>query len=182
MANGESVFIREIEGESRLEAELGNSTLPEKGLTLGGEQRLVTSHYPGSNRAFTQVMGPREEAIELRGKLRDAWIGQAGGARATMRLLDALRRRGRYCELSWGSTFVVRGFVQAAKFPISRDDDIDYELTFQVDESPDLAEVRTEPFPPVGPDDLHREADALATACRALDAAVQINNLIRGAV
>lgn len=182
MANGESVLLREVEGDQRIEIEFSGSLLPGRGVKVGGEQHLATRHYPGNmRRAATQVMGPREDPIELRGVLRDAWIGASGGALEVMQRIDLVRRRGRYCELAWGEVFVVRGYVRRADFPIQRDDDIEYQLEFQVDERMETAMVFADPHPEPGPDDLQREARGLSTAMEALDAAVALNNVIRGA-
>lgn len=180
MANGESVFLREVEGDHQIEVEFSGSLLPGRGVEIGGEQHLATRHYPGNmRRAATQVMGPREDPIELRGVLRDAWIGAGGGALEAMQRIDLIRRRGRYCELAWGEVFVVRGYLRRAKFPIQRDDDIEYQIEFQVDERMETAMVFADPHPEPGPDDLRGRVKGLGAAMKALDAALALNNVLR---
>lgn len=178
MADGEGIFIREVQGADRMEVLLGGSALPERGLEIETEQRLVQTHYPGAAVAHTQVLGAKHRPLVLLGKLRDTWLGARGAAQVARTRLELLTRRGRLCEASWGETIVVRGYLQRARFRVIADGQLDYELSFQVDATDEPRAMAPEPYE-VTEDDLRQHMTALQAFGKALDAVLAINNVIR---
>lgn len=141
-ADGQPVIIRELEGARRT-VELAASDLPEQGVTTGVSQRVQRTYYPGSRRPSTQVMGLEHKDIALQGWFKDHWTGTLGGALAQHVAMKQLCAGQAYCELTWGSTLVVRGRVLSYDGTFIRDGDIRYSLTFQVDESDDAEVITT---------------------------------------
>ncbi|MCI0347514.1 MAG: hypothetical protein L0221_19085 [Chloroflexi bacterium] len=146
VADGQAVVITELEGDGRI-VQLAETELPEQGVVVGGELRSVVTHYPGSSKPSTQIMGTKEDDIELRGWLRDRWTGLDGGAMEQVRALRNLRIGQRYCELAWGEGLVVRGYVRRVEHEIVSEHAIRYRVVFQVDEA-DESEVLAVPFEP----------------------------------
>lgn len=148
------VWIGEVEDISYYTV-LQDSDLPEQGLEESCRLRLVKTHYPGATKASTQVMGTEEGDIVFRGWWRDTWTGLTGGALEQRSKLRQLQHRGRLCELRWGDTISVYGFVREARLIFESEGAIQYEITFDVSEAYD-AEVLATRTPP-----LTTEADAL---------------------
>lgn len=105
---------------------------PERPVAVGGEQRAVQTHYPGSSRASVQVMGTREDPIVLRGWFWDELSILDGGPEARVAVLRGLMQ-GQSCQLIWGTTIVRTGRVGRCNFEFHRDRRIRYEVTFEVD-------------------------------------------------
>lgn len=144
-ADGAGVTLEDLETGTTVLLE-GTAT-PEQGVVDAGELRSVVTRYPGSSRPSRQIMGTKEEPIELRGWLRDAWLKEDGGAARIMGELRALRIAQHYVQLSWGTLLVRRGYVQRVEAEISSERAIRYRVIFEVDEA-DEAVIVTKPFPP----------------------------------
>jgi hypothetical protein len=181
MADGEAIVIAELEGTG-LQVFLEDSSLPTQ-LESASELRSVVTHYPGTSAASTQIMGVKDDDIVLEGQFRDVWIGFEGGAMARWQALRRLLIGQRYCELSWGSTFVRRGFVKRVEQTFRRGADIGYRLTFQVDEADEAEVVAPTAFPE---DSTTNDLDALLAEVQArslsLSEAVDVLNLVQAVV
>jgi phage protein U len=177
MADGVGIVLRELEGTGR-QVFLEDSALPEQ-LQVAVEVRSKVTHYPGNNEASTQMMGTKHDDIVLEGQFRDVWIGFDGGALSRMQSLRALAIGQRFVELSWGSTFVCRGFVKRVEQTFKRAGDIGYRLTFQVDEA-DEARVTPVAFPQPTEADLAEYLKRLDLRVNGLDYAIQALNVIQG--
>ena len=141
LADGQPLVLREVSGT--LSVTLALAALPGQGVEAPATLRSVTTHYPGSSAPSTQVMGTREEPIELSGQWRDVWLGLEG---ASAELVTACRRLflgQRYCELAWGELLVRRGYVKAFAPKYLREGEIDWKLTFEVAEADDPEVIST---------------------------------------
>jgi len=180
VADGQPIIIRELEGQRR-EVVLAGTDLPEQGLEVGGALRTVRTHYPGSRRASTQVLGTEESDLELQGLFRDDWAGFAGWALAQMGALRALYTGQRYCELAWGETLVRRGYVKRAVFVLHREAVVGYRLVFEVAEADEAEVVSPVEFETATPEDLSLALKALRFAVDHLDEAVAAVNTVQAA-
>lgn len=86
--------------------------LPYRPVTFSGKQRAEFTWYPGSPIATTQMLGPEESAITLKGFWKDKFLPENGGAayynnspvdtvRNLTQLVDGMRRRGQLYKLTW---------------------------------------------------------------------------------
>lgn len=81
--------------------QLAGWALPKQGVSFGGEQREVTTWYPGNPVGSQQVIGPTEDPTEVEGEWNDIHLGD-GAALALAQLLDTIRVAGASIEVSWG--------------------------------------------------------------------------------
>ena len=141
LADGQPLILRSVDGEFTVI--LSDASLPSQGIEAPATLRAVTTHYPGSSAPSTQVMGTKEEPIELSGQWRDVWLGFEG---ASAELVTSCRRLflgQRYCELAWGELLVRRGYVKAFAPKYLREGEIDWKLTFEVAEADDPEVIST---------------------------------------
>jgi len=178
MADGLPVIVRELEGQGR-EVVLEGSTLPQRGVDVGARLRTVRTHYPGSRRASTQVLGTEEQDIQLQGQLRDVWTGLQGGALSQMQALRDLYLGQRYCELSWGETLVRRGYLKEASFSLVRAEDIGYRLVFEVSEADEAEVVAPTEYEETTPEDVSLALAALLAATDNINATIGAVNTIQ---
>lgn len=134
----QAIAIYELEGDKRIVI-LGGSDRPPE-LVQACAIRSVRTQYPGANRTSTQIMGVDDEDMTIEGQLRDVWGGAAGWATAQAAALRALGRGRRFCQMSWGTATVVRGYVRRVEIGHVADGIKRYKVDFQVDES-DEADV-----------------------------------------
>jgi hypothetical protein len=144
-ADGQGVIIEDKEGNQLFQ--LFGSDTPRQRVAVGGELRSVVTRYPGSSRPSTQIMGTQEDDLQFEGTFRDDQFGLAGHSIDQMTALRALWISQHYCELSWGSALVRRGYIRRVTFEVMAEGWIDYRFTFQVDEADEAAVLPT-PFPP----------------------------------
>jgi len=168
MADGQPVIIRELEGDRRTLI-LEGSDVPERGIDVGGTLRKVSTEYPGASRRSTQIMGTSEQPIELRGRFSDTLSGVSGGALDRMHALRRMWLGQRYCELSWGTTLVRRGYIESVTHRIIRDGDIDYKLTFSVDEADEAEVIAVASTPAVSARDTSTAIDKALEVVDAID-------------
>ena len=178
MADGLPVILRELEGQQR-EVVLEGSALPRQGVEVGGRLRTVRTHYPGTRAASTQVLGTEEDPIELRGHLRDVWLGAEGAALAQMQALRDLYLGQRYCELSWGETLVRRGFIKEFRADFIREADIGYRLRFEVDEADEAEVLAPVEFEETTPEEVSAALVVLRTAADNLSNIASAVNVIQ---
>lgn len=177
LADGEPVYIRELDGDER-EIELADTDLPERGFEVGGELRSQVSWYPGASSASTQVLGTSEEDVVLAGRFRDVWWGRNGWAASQTQLLRRLWLGQRYCELSWGTLLVRRGYIKRVRARYETEHDISYELVFQVSEGDEAEVVVTEAaeIDLASTFELSDLLDLLGDAMEAVNTAANISN------
>jgi phage protein U len=178
MADGVGIVLRELEGTGR-QVFLEDSALPEQ-LQSATELRSKVTHYPGNSASSTQIMGTKDDDITLEGQFRDVWIGFDGGALSRMQALRALLLGQRFLELSWGSTFVRRGYLKRVEQTFKRAGDIGYRLTFQVDEADEAQVITPVAFPQPTEADLAEYLKRLDLRVNGLDYAIQALNVIQG--
>ena len=153
-ADGQPVFLEEIEGDGRLSVVFNGPELPEQGVEVGRETRLVENWYPGAEAASVQIVGPKEYPIPLSGWLRDVLTGFDGGALEVMQRLERIRHRQRVCQLQWGEVINVKGFLRESRFQIQRETDIHYDLVCFVAEAQAAEVSAATPFPETSEADL----------------------------
>lgn len=179
LADGMPLVLEELESPYTAVV-LEGSALPEQGrFETGVELRRVTTWYPGAAAASVQVLGTRERAIPLSGWLRDTWLGAAGAAAEARAALEQLCRGGRYCQLTWGSLVVARGFVAEATFAHESETALQYTLSFEVTDADPARAVESAPFEPVAEAELFEVLDALSTALDTLDEATAALNVVQ---
>lgn len=147
MPVGQPLVITELDGEKRV-LTLERATLPRKGVDAGMRLRSVSTKYPGSSQASTQILGTEDSDITFEGLLRDIQMGQAGLALAATALMESIFRGQRFCQVAWGTTLVRRGYIKEFVPRYHRESWIEYKLVFEVAES-DAATVVVKDFVPV---------------------------------
>lgn len=133
----------EIEDGVELENEqviLRGSDMPFMPFTFGGTQKLVKDYYPGNTEPTVQVLGPRENNITIKGRLKAKTINTTQSQdkesfrnypQEMQQLIEAMRIRGNLIRMVMGE-FQRYGFIEEAVFPMKTLADIDYEITFSI--------------------------------------------------
>ena len=143
--NTPRMAITEIEGGAYVE--LVERGLPYRPIAFGGKQRIEFTWYPGSPNATTQMLGPEESAITMKGFWKDAYLrssftaygegGAEGGGAIVInptvanlvRHVDTMRRRGQVCEFEWGEIKRI-GHITEFTQTWHNVHDCEWELTF----------------------------------------------------
>ena len=135
--------IIEIQDGIELENEqviLRGSDMPMIPFTFGGAQKIVKDYYPGNSEPSVQVLGPRENNIVIKGRLKAKTINiSASQDKETYRnypqemqqLIEAMRIRGNLVRMSMGE-FQRFGFIENVVFNMRTLADIDYEIDFSI--------------------------------------------------
>ncbi len=147
MPKGQPLIISELDGEFRV-LTLQRATMPRKGVDVGVKLRSVSTRYPGSSQASTQILGTEDMDITFEGTLRDVQMGRAGAALSDAALMESMCRAQRFCSLQWGTTVVRRGYLKEVVPRYHRENWIEYKIVFEVAES-DEATVILKDFVPV---------------------------------
>lgn len=84
--------------------QLADHTLPESGIVEARELKMEQTLFPGGDYLDTQLLGLKDEDLEISGWLRDQW-GSPGFAGAARRQLLELQTRRNPIWLSWGETW-----------------------------------------------------------------------------
>lgn len=115
--------------------------LPYRPVTFTGKQRAEFTWYPGSPIATTQMLGPEESAISLKGFWKDRFLVDVAGSTAiydsadvgTVRdlttLVDGMRRRGQLYKLTWDNLVRV-GHITSFTQTWHNAHDCEWELEF----------------------------------------------------
>lgn len=183
LTDGCSVVLRELDGDYRV-VELGDTAMPQQGVDVTGELRMTTTWYPGQSMASVQVMGTQENEITFEGWFKDSWLSLDGGAAAAFQDLRNLWLGQRYCELSWGSLLVRRGFLRQVKGVFVREADIRYTVVFAVVESDEATVIARAAQPAAYPSafGLSDALDLLSDAADAALLAATLSNALKAVV
>lgn len=116
--------------------------LPYRPIAIGGKQRVEFTWYPGSPNATTQMLGPEESPITIRGFWKDAYLPTSGTAVSSadntdtspsvatlVKFVDTMRRRGQVCTFEWDN---IRRIGHITEFVQTWHNihDCEWELTF----------------------------------------------------
>lgn len=141
--SGQEEFrVEELTGRKRV-VTLSGGSLPMGTVSFDGDQRVVTTWYPGNPRASQQVLGPTELPTEVKGiwrvehLVRSPVMVEQDGSWEYMQdpervrnVFDSIRRSGQELRVSWAG-ILRTGRLKLAKFPHERLEDIGWELTFE---------------------------------------------------
>lgn len=94
---------------------LNTRALPYRPISFSGKQRVEFTWYPGSPNATTQMLGPEESPISMKGFWKDAYVPtsksyfsledslvERPSVQQLVAFMDTLRRRGQVCVFQWG--------------------------------------------------------------------------------
>lgn len=115
-------------GGERFEWTADNQAAPEDGWKMPRSQRVVVQHYPGSQRAVHQKLGPRFGTHRLNGLWADRHMGE-GVAEATALRFGEMVDRGNDVRISCG-TWVFVGTIEDYTPEFRDDAEYGYEFTF----------------------------------------------------
>lgn len=139
----ESFFITEITGSQR-SIELKNRALPYRPIEWPGSQHNKQTWYAGNRVATIQVLGPRENSIEIKGVWKTRYLRSdavligfddlvSAGENITAEILTkafhVLRRSGNQIEIRWGPE-VRRGIIESFIPNYQRIEDIEWSIMF----------------------------------------------------
>lgn len=160
MADGLPVIIVELAPPFRV-LTLGGRDRP-KPVRVGGSQQAVQTWYPGSSKASVQVMGVREDPIELAGRWDDpkgTILPQTNpfGAGTRVKVARGLMHGQSLCQLLWGTTIVRQGRVERVEILYQKANRVDYRIVFGVDQANEAIALSPLPI-------LTLDAGALLTA------------------
>jgi nucleoid-associated protein YgaU len=113
---------------------LTGNMLPMIPFEFGGEQRLVKDYYAGHPEPAVQVLGPKEGATVIRGKLKDKKYKDPkfdGVSYAIADALDKMRIRGNLLRITLGP-WQRYAFLEKSTWKLNRLCEIEYELDFFV--------------------------------------------------
>jgi len=129
---------------SRDTISLRGDMMPIVPFTFGGTQKLVTDYYPGNAEPTVQVLGPQEDEITIKGRLKakhfsDVIVGQGRDPDLTARIreipqefqksIELIRLNGFLVQIQMGE-FSRWGFIKQATFDLKTVADIQYGISF----------------------------------------------------
>lgn len=139
--DGLPLTVRTIEG-SPLEVVFDRGALPTRGFEVGVNLRAVETMYPGNNGKSVQIMGVEYEPIVLEGFARDTWQEENGAAIRLTKAGRALVLAQRLCQMEWGDSLVVRGYLRNFRQMPDKDGEQRWRLEFMVLESDEASSIR----------------------------------------
>lgn len=171
--------IEELEG-ARRQFSFSDTYLPEQGVAAGASLRAVVTEYPGNSQKSVQILGVTEDDIEIRGQFNSVLGRTQGGSAVLTNAVKGLLVGQALCELRWGGTLVVRGYVKSFE-PVWRLETLaEYRLVFLVVQA-DRAELLRQPeATPATPRKVVRALDTLSAGIEELEDQVARLNAIRG--
>jgi nucleoid-associated protein YgaU len=117
---------------------LVGNMMPMQPFQWGGELRAPKEYYPGNPEPNTQILGPKESDLTIKGRFKDKRYKDTsmyGAAYDYASALEELRKRGNLLKFgmhgSAGDWFRF-GFLEKTDFKMNKLSWIDYELTFSV--------------------------------------------------
>lgn len=123
---------------------LVGSWLPFQPFEYGGKQRFVKNYYPGNSEPTFHILGPEEDDLTIRGRLKDKIRGYnnsdtsqpynrklRGVSLEMQQLIEAMRIRGNIVRIKMGE-FLRYGVISEAQFKLKTIVDIDYSITFSI--------------------------------------------------
>lgn len=132
-ANEQPVIIEELTRPNAVLV-LAGKDRPEQPLQVPMRQRSRQVWNPGNDEATTHVMGVAYDPITMKGRWHDDLLRVAGqGPEDLLRQARGICLRGNQCRLSWGDSIVRIGRLKRIDPEYVRDDDIIYNITFEVD-------------------------------------------------
>ena len=135
------ITFSEVAGEYAIS--LSARGLPYRPISFGGKQRVEFTWYPGSPNATTQMLGPEESAITMKGFWKDQFLSVSKSGFTTtgtdfvrnpsvaqlVQVVDAMRRRGQVCSFEWGDLKRI-GHITEFTQTWHNVHDCEWELTF----------------------------------------------------
>jgi hypothetical protein len=112
---------------------IGNM-LPLQPFEYGGKQRIVKDYYPGNSEPVVHILGPEEDSISIRGKLREKRYNDSkfkGVVYEIQKQIEAMRLRGNMVSIVLGE-WKRYGFIEEVKFSMKTLGDIDYQISFSI--------------------------------------------------
>lgn len=122
--------------------------MPIQPFSFGGQQKIIKDYYAGNSEPSIQVLGPRENDITIKGRLKakrfkDTSSRFAANAEDTVgdsfreyptemqQLIEAMRIRGNLVRITMGE-FQRWGFIEECNFNLKTVADIEYEIKFSI--------------------------------------------------
>lgn len=133
---GGLIIVEIVDGRPRTEdaVVLQGNFMPNEAFKHGGTQKIVKDYYPGNAEPVTQVLGPQEDNITVRGKFKTKRFKDNAlrlAAREYSELVDAMRRRGNLVRITLGE-FKRYGYIERSSFEFMRLQEISYEIEFSI--------------------------------------------------
>jgi hypothetical protein len=119
---------------------LVGSFMPMIPFEFGGKQQIVKDYYPGNPEPVVQILGPRENEVTIRGKLKtkrfktsgeNAFTNAVQAAQEYQELIDAMRLRGNLVQITLGE-WRRYGLIEECIFKLNRLTEIEYQITFAI--------------------------------------------------
>lgn len=123
-----------ISDEPKSKVSLIGNQMPYVPFVFGGEHRIEKVYYPGHPEPSTQVLGPVESDITIKGQLKDVRFKREdffGYSQLIRDEIDRIRFSGALCRFTLGD-WQRYGFVQKTNFSVIRKSRIEYEITFTI--------------------------------------------------
>lgn len=180
MADGDPIIIRQLQLPFTTLV-LSGTSLPNQGVEIGGDLQLRSTMYPGAKAASVQVLGIEERPIAFEGMFDDQLVGFTGEALTKSQTLRDMWLGQIYCELSWGSTFVKKGYIQSYSSSFIRQAQIGYKFEFKVVESNEATFISV-PSPIITPVFTRSILDILDDALQVAEDAALLLNLVQTVV
>lgn len=114
--------------------------MPHQPFIFGGQQKIVKDYYPGNSEPTVQVIGPQENDVTIKGRLKSKRmkIGPADDKEELRKYpqyiqesIEAIRVSGLLVRIVLGE-WQRFGFIQQAVFNMDTLADIEYEVTFLI--------------------------------------------------
>ncbi len=128
-----SEYVNGAIDEGTAIALVGNM-MPMQPFDWSGEQRMMKEYYPGNPEAAVQILGAKEGAVVIKGRLKDKRYktSEYYGVSYQMTLaLDAMRKRGNLLKFGMNGIagdWIRYGFIEKVDFKMNKQSWIDYEI------------------------------------------------------
>lgn len=113
---------------------LAGSFMPHQPFKFGGRQEIKKDYYPGNSEPTVQVLGPREEDIEINGKFKLKRFKDDSLREVAMeyqKQIDAMRIRGNLVKIKLREWYRY-GFIESVEFDLRTKADISYRINFSI--------------------------------------------------
>lgn len=133
--DGHSIVLRQRTGD-KAEITLLGADMPDAGINVGVTQRVSRTWLPGAVAPISQVLGPTQDDIKLKGRIRDDMSG-TGAAIAFDIQMRKMASQGYSIDIEYGTAWSKSGLISSYNPSAHADGYLEYEITLMVDTTSD---------------------------------------------
>lgn len=127
-------IVEYVDGREAEKIILAGSFMPLQPFKFGGKQEIKKDYYPGNSEPTVQVLGPREDDIEINGRLKIKRLKDESLREVAVeyqKQIEAMRIRGNLVKIKLRDWYRY-AFIESAEFDLNTKRDIVYRINFSV--------------------------------------------------